>query len=293
MVLVKNNRGHNVAATRRAFKLLRQAGFKIHAHWMANLYGSSVEDDKKDFHQLFSDPDFKPDELKIYPCSLIASAELMQYYKRGDWKPYEYHELLDIVSFAVSDTPEYCRLTRVIRDIPSTDIVEGNKLTNFRQIAQDNLKKNEVAMKDIRAREIRNQEVDWAKIKLDIVEYPTSVSTEYFLQMVCEGKLVGFLRLSFPTEASFIDELKDAAIIREIHVYGPAQNIGAKNKNAQHQGLGTQLIEKAVEMATQSGFKTLAVISAIGTKNYYRKKGFTDGEFYQFRDLNVTSKSAG
>src|SRR5690606_32488816 len=98
-VLTKNKRGHDVAATRRAVGLLRQAGFKIHAHWMANLYGSSVELDKVDYDVLFNDPDFKPDELKIYPCSLIGSAELMQYYKKGLWQPYEYTELLDVLTY--------------------------------------------------------------------------------------------------------------------------------------------------------------------------------------------------
>jgi elongator complex protein 3 len=287
MVLRENNRGHDVAATRRAFKLLRQAGFKIHAHWMANLYGSSVEQDKQDFHQLFADLDFKPDELKIYPCSLIASAELMQYYKRGQWQPYDHDQLLEVVSYAVAQTPEYCRLTRVIRDIPSTDIVDGNKLTNFRQIAQDKLKNDKIKMRDIRAREIRNQKVDWDDIQFETIEYETSVSDEKFIQVVSGDKLIGFLRLSLPQKTAYIDELKDAAIIREVHVYGPAQNIGAKKDGkAQHQGFGTQLIERAAAIAKANGFNKMAVISAIGTKNYYRKKGFEDGELYQFMQLD-------
>src|SRR5258708_21818104 len=87
-VLAKNRRGHDVAATRRAVRLLRRAGFKIHAHWVPNLYGSSPEADMADYERLFADPDFCPDELKIYPCSLIASAELMQRYVEGLWRPY-------------------------------------------------------------------------------------------------------------------------------------------------------------------------------------------------------------
>lgn len=284
-VLSKNNRGHNVAATRRAFKLLRQAGFKIHAHWMANLYGSSVEDDKNDFLQLFSDPDFKPDELKIYPCSLIASAELMQYYQRGEWQPYSHQELLDIVSFGLAHTPPYCRLTRVIRDIPSTDIVEGNKLTNFRQIAQTEAENTGQQLQDIRSREIKNQEVKWDELRFSVVKYQTSCSEEHFLQMEFEQKLVGFLRLSLPTTENFIEELKGAALIREIHVYGPAQNIGQRDGKSQHQGVGSTLIQKAKEIAVHADFKKMAVISAVGTRNYYRKQGFSDGELYQFLPL--------
>lgn len=286
-VLEKNNRGHTVAATRRAFALLRQAGFKIHAHWMANLYGSDVEKDKKDYLQLFKDPDFKPDELKIYPCSLISSAELMQYYQKGVWKPYDHDQLLEVVSFALSNTPEYCRLTRVIRDIPSTDIVEGNKLTNFRQIAAQEVEKSSQSQRDIRSREIRKKKVDTDDLSIKELRYKTTHSTEIFIQMVTSGDdLVGFLRLSLPKKASFIEELGEAAIIREVHVYGPAQNIGKRGKKAQHQGVGTQLLERAKMLASEADYQKVAVISAIGTREYYRKKGFYDGSLYQFADLN-------
>jgi elongator complex protein 3 len=283
-----------VPATRRAVKLLRQAGFKIHAHWMANLYGSSVAQDQLDYTQLFADPDFRPDELKIYPCSLIGSAELMQYYQKGLWKPYEYEELLEVLTYCLSSTPGYCRLTRVIRDIPSTDIVEGNKLTNFRQIAEAALKEAGEQSHDIRAREIKNLEVEESDLSFELIEYETSVSTERFLQFVVnsprlsqhQGKLAGFLRLSFPKEKPFIAELVDAAMIREIHVYGQSIELGKKALGkAQHLGLGTKLISYAKEMAQNQGYKKLAVISAVGTREYYRKRGFKDGQLYQWLEL--------
>ena len=287
-VLKLNKRGHNVAATRTAVQLLRQAGFKIHAHWMANLYGSDVEKDKKDYLTLFADPDFKPDELKIYPCSLIQSAELMQYYRKGLWQPYSYQELLDIVTFAFKSTPEYCRLTRVIRDIPSTDIITGNKLTNFRQIAEQSLEKAGKQSKDIRAREIRGKTVTEADLKLTVTNYSTSTTEEKFLQFVTKDdqSLVGFLRLSLPKQKGFIAELESTAMIREIHVYGNLVKPGDKDAGrAQHIGLGKQLIEKAKSLAAAAGFKKLAVISAIGTRQYYRDRGFTDGQLYQTIEL--------
>jgi elongator complex protein 3 len=307
-VLEKNKRGHSVAATRRAVKLLRQAGFKIHAHWMANLYGSSVELDKKDYDALFSDQDFRPDELKIYPCSLIGSAELMTYYKKGLWKPYEYEELLEVLSHCLLNTPEYCRLTRVIRDIPSTDIVEGNKKTNFRQIAEQKILKAGKKSKDIRAREIRNLQFDPKDIRLEKEIYRTPVSTEIFLQYVVDAdkvidkrtdkkpdntqgtKILGFLRLSLPTsktaDTNFIEELQHSAMIREVHVYGRVVDVGTKKtEKTQHLGLGTKLITVAKEIASKKGFEKMAVISAIGTKQYYRGRGFEDGELYQFMDL--------
>ncbi|MBU0576266.1 tRNA uridine(34) 5-carboxymethylaminomethyl modification radical SAM/GNAT enzyme Elp3 [Patescibacteria group bacterium] len=291
-VLEKNHRGHDVAATRRAVKLLRLAGFKIHAHWMANLYGSSVEHDKRDFDKLFSDPDFRPDELKIYPCSLLSSAELMQYYRDGRWQPYTQDELLEVLSHALTHIPEYCRLTRVVRDIPSTDIVEGNKKTNFRQIVSQHLDSLGKQMYDIRAREIRHQKFDEALVQLTEVVYQTSVGEERFLQFVVPqpnqpDSIVAFLRLSLPKEKPFIKELRESAVIREIHVYGQAVKIGKRGRQRpQHLGLGTKLIQLAKEIATKIGYKKLAVISAIGTREYYRKKGFDDGELYQFMSLN-------
>jgi len=288
-VLQANRRGHRVEATRRAVKLLRQAGFKIHAHWMPNLYGSNPELDIQDYQKMFEDADFRPDELKVYPCSLIESAELMQYYQRGDWQPYSYDELLSVLIQNFKDTPEYCRLTRVIRDIPGTDIVEGNQLTNFRQIVSQELEKRDERCMDIRAREIRYQQVNYDELHLDELWYNSSMSDEVFLQFITEDRqIAGFLRLCLPyqDEAAIHKELENAAIIREIHVYGQSLGIGDdKSGIAQHSGLGKTLIEHAVTLATERGYQHMAVISAIGTREYYRKRGFYDKTLYQIRDL--------
>lgn len=287
-VLRANKRGHKVAATRRAVKLLRQAGFKIHAHWMPNLYGSSPELDLEDYIRLFGDPDFRPDELKLYPCSLIESAELMQRYEDGSWQPYTHDELLALLVECFKRTPEYCRLTRVIRDIPGTDIVDGNKVTNFRQIVEKELAARGQRSPDIRAREVRLQQVSPDALHLDETTYTTSVGEEIFLQYITDDRAIaGFLRLSLPHDVPAITpELENAAVIREVHVYGQAVGIGESAAGrAQHAGLGTQLIERAVEIARERGYAQLAVISAVGTRAYYRKRGFSDGELYQFMRL--------
>ena len=290
-VLSMNKRGHDVAATRRAIKLLRKAGFKIHAHWMPNLYGASPQDDLVDYGRLFSDRDFKPDELKIYPCSLIESAELMQQYQAGDWKPYSHDELLGLLVDCFKQTPEYCRLTRVIRDIPGSDIVDGNKVTNFRQLVERELEARGEGSVDIRAREIGLKQVKGADLRLDRRRYESSVGEEIFLQYITEGRdIAGFLRLSLPfaSEEPLTEELRGAAMIREVHVYGLALGIGsAQAGRAQHAGLGTRLIEAAAAIAAESGFRRLAVISSIGTREYYRLRGFRDGALYQFRDLDM------
>lgn len=288
-VLRANRRGHTVAATRRAVKLLRQAGFKIHAHWMPNLYGSSPDADIADYRLMFADADFRPDELKVYPCSLIESAALMQHYQDGSWRPYTTEELLHVLVECFRMTPEYCRLTRVIRDIPGTDIVVGNKLTNFRQLVENELARQGERSPDIRGREIRQTTVALDDLHLDELPYESSWGGEIFLQYIsADRQIAAFLRLSLPPpdDAPITPELAGAAMIREIHVYGQSVEIGeTATGRAQHVGLGTRLIERAVAIARERGYARLAVISAVGTRGYYRKRGFVDADLYQIREI--------
>lgn len=287
-VLQLNKRGHDVAASRRAMRLLRQAGLKIHVHWMPNLYGSSVDTDIQDYQTLFTDPDFMPDEIKIYPCSLIDDTELMDVYEAGDWQPYTSEELLRVLSESIRMTPEYCRITRVVRDIPSQEIVVGNKITNFRQLAELDLRKRGVQTSDIRSREIRHMTISKADVTFKVSCYRTSVSIEYFLEYVTksDNRIAGFLRLSLPSIPSYIKEIDESAIIREVHVYGEAVKIGRSNKGkAQHLGLGKKLIAAAEIIARENNFSTIGVISAIGTRQYYQGLGYDLKYLYQLKDL--------
>ncbi len=289
-VLKLNKRGHDSRQTRKAVNLLRQAGFKIHAHWMPNLYGSNVKKDLADFKKVFSDESIRPDELKIYPCSLIESAELMKYYKNGVWKPYTEEELLKLLKKVMLNVPKYCRITRMIRDIPGTDIVVGNKKTNFRQIVEKSLDREGKSSVDIRAREIRGKVVSFEDLKTKTTHYKTTISDEYFIEYVTEDdEIAGFLRLSLPTIKSFVKELGDSALIREIHIYGESIELGTKKTGkAQHIGLGKSLIKMAEGICKKNGFNRLAVISSIGTREYYEKNGFSKirrGKFYQHKIL--------
>ena len=286
-VLRLNRRGHTVEQTRRAVRLLRLAGFKIFAHWMPNLYGSSPEADITDYHRLFADPGFRPDELKIYPCSLIESAALMAHYRAGLWRPYTRDELLHVLTACFLATPEYCRLTRVVRDIPSTDIVAGELTTNFRQVVERELAGRGLRGADIRSREIRHRPVDPDALTLDELAYTSSIGDELFLQFITpERRIAAFLRLSLPAEPLLVPELDGAAMIREVHVYGQSLAVGDEAPaHAQHRGLGARLIERAATIAAERGYRRLAVISAVGTRAYYRQRGFRDGVLYQLRDL--------
>jgi len=286
-ILTANRRGHGVDATRRAFALLRRAGFKLHAHWMANLLGATPESDRADFARLFDEPAYRPDELKLYPCSLVETAELMGPWRRGEWRPYSDDELLSVVTEALVRVPRYCRVTRVIRDISSDDIVVGNKRTNFRQIAEAEIARRGARLVEIRHREIRARGFDEDALRLVDTEYGSGTGRERFLELVTGAdRIVGFLRLSLPQAPSFVAELGRNALVRELHVYGGAVGIGtAAGRRAQHRGLGARLLAAAEDIAAEAGHPGLSVISAIGTRDYYHRHGFEDGALYQHRRI--------
>jgi len=289
-VLEANHRGHGVAATRCAMRLLREAGFKIHAHWMPNLLGSDPARDREDFARLWDDADFRPDELKIYPCSLIESAELMRFHQDGRWQPYATETLVELLADCLVSVPPYCRITRMIRDIPGDEIIVGNKVTNLRQVVEQTVAARGAVSRDIRAREVRGLSIEAADLHLEVVTYDTAIGEERFLQWLTPGgALCGFLRLSLPRISASLDEIAGSAMIREVHVYGRLARLGSTRTTgslrAQHRGLGRRLIEAASEMAAAAGFTDLAVIAAVGTRDYYRGLDFRDGALYQHRAL--------
>ncbi len=277
-------RGTEVSQIIEALENLRLFGFKSHVHIMANLPHSTQKRDIAVYETLMRDSHFMPDEVKVYPCCLVESAQLTELFATGQWSAYSESDLIEIMIANIKSTPPWCRISRMIRDISTTDIIAGNKKPNLRQLVEDTLGCEE-SIEEMRYREIAESEIDENELQLKDVVYETSVSTEHFLQYVTPAnKLCAFLRLSFP-KRSIIDELKDSATIREVHVYGRVARIGESSNSAQHLGLGTKLIEKATQLSTSAGFKKLQVISAVGTKEYYRSRGFLDGELYQYRPL--------
>jgi elongator complex protein 3 len=293
-ILARNKRGHDVAATRRAMSLLRQAGFKILAHMMPNLLGATPDSDVEDIARAFDDPDFRPDELKVYPCSLIESAELMRHYEDGSFRPYARAELLHVLTELMLRTPRYCRLARVIRDISSGDIVAGNRLSNFREIAEQALRARGQRSVEIRSREIRHSRVGLGST-LRTTAYATSVAEERFIEFVTDDdRILGFCRLSLPRAPSFMAEIASSALLREVHVYGASLSLGERHgEHAQHRGFGRRLIDEAARQAALAGHANLAVISAVGTRPYYRARGFHDGRLYQHRALSGSVPSVG
>lgn len=294
-VLDANDRGISLARIQEAFELLRIFGFKIHAHAMANLFGATPEHDKCDFRRLVEDAPYQPDEIKLYPCALIEGAHLCGRFREGTWRPYTEDELLDVLVSDVAATPPFCRISRMIRDFSSKDILVGNKKPNLRQLVEERLREqgNTQGIQEIRFREVGLSDVDPTTLTLSIVSYETSNTSEQFLQWVTpENRIAGFLRLSLPFE-SYVERRgadlpieRGEAMIREVHVYGVATQLGEDGVSAQHLGLGKRLIEYACDIAYSAGFERINVISAVGTREYYRRQGFTDHGLYQQRRLS-------
>ncbi len=287
-ILEINKRGHNVETTRRATALLRASGFKIVLHWMPNLLGATPDSDRVDFARLWDG--FCPDEIKIYPNQLLANAELYEYWQHGEFHPYTTQELIDLIADVKPGIPRYCRVNRVIRDIPSTNVVEGNRRTSLRQDVHLELKRRGTSCQCVRCREVRKQRVSAEKVELHDLVYPAARAEEHFISFdTPDDKLAGFIRLSLPSKESPDSELEDlqgAALIREVHVYGQSLPVGAeKDGAAQHSGLGTQLLQEAEKVAKQHGFSRMAVISAVGTRGYYLDRGFERGELYLVKNF--------
>ncbi|MCI9128861.1 MAG: tRNA uridine(34) 5-carboxymethylaminomethyl modification radical SAM/GNAT enzyme Elp3 [Eggerthellaceae bacterium] len=280
-VLAKNCRGGTVEEAASAVQLAREFGFKTHVHLMANLMGATPDTDLAQYERLMEDARFMPDEVKLYPCALVESARLTSAFESGEWQPYSEDELTDLLIKCVLATPSHTRISRMIRDIPSTDIIAGSKRTNLRQMVEERAQGTGIPIKEMRMREVATSQVLTDQLTFREHAYDTSSTQERFLEWVTDDdRLAGFLRLSLPEGGS-----RDAAMIREVHIYGSTSRIHESEEGVQHLGLGTQLIERACQMAKGAGFSAVDVISAVGTRGYYRSLGFEDAGLYQRRKL--------
>jgi elongator complex protein 3 len=287
-ILEINKRGHNSSSTRKAVELLRAAAFKIVLHWMPNLYGATPENDRLDFSKMWQG--YCPDELKIYPNQLLENTELHGLWEQGLYTPYTTEELLELLAEIKPKVPRYCRLNRVIRDIPSNNVVAGNKRTSLRMDVKKILEARGTPCECIRCREVRGKKVVEQNLIFNDLVYQVGTIEEHFLSFnTPDDYLAGFLRLALPGKdapQTGMQDLDGAALIREVHVYGQSLEVGDSEAGAaQHIGLGTRLLIKSEELAIAHGYHTLAVISAVGTREYYSQRGFLMGEHYMVKEL--------
>jgi elongator complex protein 3 len=269
----------------KATRTLKDLGFKVNYHMMPGLPGSSIEKDSQMLRKIFDDDRFRPDMLKIYPCMVVPGSKLDTVWEAGRFSPMSTEDAVSLIAGWKPMVPEYCRIMRVQRDIPSNAIAAGVDRTNLRQIIQSKMKEKGLFCRCIRCREV-GRNASRATPKLKTIEYPASGGTEFFISYETEKALFGFCRLRLPGQALTKEFNKVTAIIRELHVYGEAAEIG-QSGIVQHKGLGKKLVKEAERIASANRSERMLVISGIGARDYYRKLGYRRLGHYMAKGLSV------
>ncbi len=285
-ILQRIRRGHSLDDVAKAIRYLKNAGFKLCLHFMPNLPGSNPKHDIEMAKTMYQDPRFKPDFVKIYPTQVIPETELYREWERGEFETYDDQTMMEVLKQIKLITPPWVRIDRLVRDISKQWVKSGTHKTNMRQLIQNQLKKEGKACQCIRCREIKNQHYNETPVMVKR-EIETLGGDEYLLSFEVNNHLYSLLRLRLPHpgEEILFPELEGAALIREVHTFGVMIPVDAQDASKpQHKGFGKKLIREAEILARQQGYRKIAVISAIGTRNYYRKLG------YQLEGLYMTKK---
>lgn len=285
-ILKLNKRGHGVKEITDATQLLKDFGFKVTYHIMPALPGSNPEKDLAMFRSLFNDDRFQPDQIKFYPTIVTRGSLLYRWWKAGKYKPYSDKALEDLIIKCKNVVPLYVRIIRLIRDIPNESIIAGNRVTNLRQIMQQ----KGVLCNCIRCREAREKKFKLKNLEFRIIRYLASGGKEYFI--FAESKdakvLYGFcrLRLSKTLDKKYKNNIfANAAMIRELHVYGELMSTSQKQKAVQHSGLGKILLSHAENIAKNHDYEKMSIISGAGVRGYYKKLGYRLKDSYMVKNI--------
>ncbi len=276
------NRGHTLRDVIDATRVCKDAGLKVTYHMMPGLF-NTPEGDIENFRLLFSDSDFKPDMLKIYPTLVIRGTALYLMWKAGKYQPYDTETAANVIADATRYIPKYVRVMRMQRDIPVKLISAGVMHSNLTQVVEGKLRELGEKCNCIRCREAGLAKIKHGKeiggAELLRMDYEASEGREIFLSFedVGEDLLIGFCRLRIPSGKQHRGEITpDTAIVRELHVYGQEVCVGSEGKGAlQHRGYGSKLLLEAERIAKEEfGKGKLAVISGVGAREYYYKRGY-------------------
>jgi len=287
-------RGHGVADVVNATTLLKEHGFKVHYHWMPGLPGSTPEEDLALSRRLFSDSNFKPDGLKIYPTMVVEGTELERWYRDKRYHPYDDDTMIQLIVDIKSVVPKYVRISRVLRDIPSKFIVGGLK-DSLREIVKQRMKDIGIECKCIRCREYGHRARSGWEVgepQLVRMDYEASGGKEILLSFEDEKEtLFGLLRLRIQCKPIPVLKSKtkgNLAIIRELHIYGPEVPLTEhREEAAQHKGLGKELLREAERIAGQEfQAQQMVILSGVGAKEYYRTEfGYSSQGDYMVKKL--------
>lgn len=275
------NRGHDIEAIRKCTKNCRDNGLKVCYHIMPGLPGSSPEHDLESFREMFSNPDFRPDMLKVYTVLVIDGTILHDMWVNGEYQPYDVETAVSLISDMKAEIPEYVRIQRIQRDIPAPQIAAGILKSNIRQLVEDNMKSTGRRCRCIRCREVGHNSMDLKdpdNVQFRIVEYEASGGTEHFISLVYDDSLIGYIRLR--TDGT------DNAYIRELKVFGKMASIGEDGKDWQHRGFGKELVSKAEEIAKSNKASRIKITSGVGVRGYYASLGYCLERPYMVKDLS-------
>ena len=291
------HRDHSVADVVEATQTLKDSGLKVGYHMMLGLPGCDYQRDLAAFHRIFEDPDFKPDMLKIYPCLVTPGTQLYEQWRRGEYKPYSTEESARLIGEIKKFIPPWVRIMRIQREIPADGISDGVKNGNLRQLVQEELAKHGTRCRCIRCREVghtylRNHSLpNLDEVQLNTIMYEGSGGTDVFLSYEDSRQdiLIGYVRLRIPGESLHRPEIagKDAALVRELHVFGQTTPVGERlDTGFQHKGFGSQLLKEAERIAVEEyARRKMVVISALGTKAYYARFGYEKDGPYMSKPL--------
>ena len=277
-VLAATGRAHGSEEVVRATRIARDRGLKVAYHMMLGLPGMDPHRDLAGFRRLFVEADYRPDMLKIYPTLVIHGTPLHAQWQRGEYAPYGTAEAAELIARIKAELPPWVRIQRIQRDIPARLIAAGVRHGNLREIAQTRLREQGRSCPCLRCREVgRRSTPDPATLEMTHTHYAASSGTEHFLAFEDPTRtaVAGFLRLRIPSAEP--DGGLDAPVIRELKALGPELPVGSGPGPAhyQHRGIGRALVARAVELAAEAGFRRLYVRSAVGTREYYRRLGFS------------------
>jgi len=290
-------RKHRVRDVVEATRVMKDAGLKVVYHMMPGLPGSTPNMDLEAFEKIFSDDRFKPDMVKIYPCLVVKGTKVYDWYLAGKYRPYSTEEAASVIVDVKKIVPSWVRIMRIQRDIPLPHIVAGVDKSNLRQIVQERLKQEGVTCRCIRCREVGHirtepvieTELNEARIRTE--KYDASEGEELFISAEDKANdaIIGYLRLRIPSEKAHRPEIVQEAcsIVRELHVYGSLVPVGRHSQRAwQHKGYGRALLYEAERISEEDyGLRRILVISALGTKQYYKRHGYGDDGVYVSKSL--------
>ena len=297
-ILKKVNRQCNQEQNKRGLRILKNNGIKSDIHIMFDLPGSTPEKDIECINKIVDDPDYQADQWKLYPTEVTNFTVIKKWKDQGKYQPYGEdnsegiaYKLVEVCAHALKRCPPWIRVNRVVRDIPHQSIEGGVKCGNLRQIIEQKMKDKGDIPSDIRQREVKLGNFDPNNCNLFVTHYEGSGGDEYFISYESRDKktLYGFFRLRLNKYwDETMDHIKGHALGRELHVYGEHTNVGHQNSQSgtQHRGLGSKLLKIGEEIAFRSGFKEISIISGIGVREYYRKKGYHLNHTYMTKSLS-------